>query len=67
MRILAWQVGNELLPTNLKLVNINLAIDKMCPRCNMSEESVLHEVRDCQKVRNIWKVDSIDGRLLDKP
>lgn len=67
VRIFAWQLGNELLPTNLKRATINPDVNKMCPRCNSFEESIIHAVRDCQKVKEVWTTGSYDGRLLEKP
>lgn len=49
VHMFAWRLGNEFLPTNLKLVTINPEFNKFYPRCNNSEESAIHAVRSVKK------------------
>ncbi|XP_050229268.1 uncharacterized protein LOC126678412 [Mercurialis annua] len=46
-----WRICHNALPCNLNLARRKLSIDGSCPRCKNHEESVLHCLKECKKVR----------------
>lgn len=66
VRIFAWRLGHDLLPTKLKIAAINKDANSACPRCNLTSETTIHAIRDYQKAKDILTCGGIDGRLLDR-
>lgn len=62
--MLAWRIGHELLPTNMKIATINQGFDHACPRCRNREESIIHALRDCLIARVILMHRGLDDQLL---
>ncbi|KAH1038227.1 hypothetical protein J1N35_039970 [Gossypium stocksii] len=67
IRIFAWRVGHNLLPTNVKMASIFHDFDCTCHRCEIGNVTIIHALRDCPKARAILSFGGLDGRLLDSP
>lgn len=64
IQVFTWRIGHDLLPTNAKIALINLAFNKLYPRCNEVEETLVHAIRDCVMARETLINGGIDNRLL---
>lgn len=64
LRIFVLRMGHNLLPTNVKIASINKGFNRVLPRCNNVEETLVHALRDCVKSREILMLGGIHGRLL---
>ncbi|KAL1062147.1 hypothetical protein V6Z11_D13G062700 [Gossypium hirsutum] len=65
IRIFAWKVNHNLLPTNVKMALIFQGSDWVCHRCGLEDETIIHALRDCPKARVVLSFSELDGRLLD--
>ncbi|MBA0810828.1 hypothetical protein Gohar_002786 [Gossypium harknessii] len=63
--ILAWRMGHELLPKNVKIPSIKNNVGWGCLRCRGRNETAIHALKDCLKARAILSHDGIDDRLLN--
>ncbi|KAA3460544.1 reverse transcriptase [Gossypium australe] len=46
IRVFAWRVGHEILPTKVKIASISSDVNVNCPRCGTEAETVIHALRD---------------------
>lgn len=60
-------VIHDSLPINVKIASVNTEASKLCPRCNLVEETSIHAIRNCPKARDILVLGNVDGILLEKP
>ncbi|KAF7835216.1 hypothetical protein G2W53_010075 [Senna tora] len=49
-----WLMGKDRLLANWARFRRKMSSDLLCPRCKMHSESVLHAVRDCKRVKDLW-------------
>ncbi len=54
LKILAWRIASDILPTNLNFVRRVGFGNPLCPLCNNYEESTLHLFFQCSISRSIW-------------
>lgn len=54
VRIHLWKMAHEALITNSRRVKRQLAESACCPMCGDVEETVLHAVRDCNRMVQVW-------------
>lgn len=64
VRVFAWRLGHDLLPTNAKIVTINQNFNNGCPRCSLTEESFVLALRDRPFAKEILQLDGVDNRIL---
>lgn len=64
IRIFAWHLGHNLLPTNIKIAMINPNFSRQCPRCKVADETVIHSLRDCHFAHAMLTKGGIDNRIL---
>lgn len=65
VRIFLWRVGHNLLPTNVKIKNLKSDHNSSYPRCNSSDETLIHALRDCIKSKVVLMNGGFDDRLLN--
>ncbi|KAJ1402685.1 Ribonuclease H domain [Sesbania bispinosa] len=58
-----WMVLNGGLKTKAKRFHCNIREDDVCPLCLDSLESVIHSLRDCRLVKEVWNL-SLTRNLL---
>ncbi|XP_057418408.1 uncharacterized protein LOC130712598 [Lotus japonicus] len=56
-----WKVAHVRLLTNKERMKRRMTSDGLCPRCIDAEETVIHALRDCPHIQQIW-----NAFLLDK-
>ena len=61
IKLLVWLCLHHALPTNALRHDRGLTISSMCSRCGHETEDVMHCLRDCWMVRNVWVRLSFDG------
>ncbi|KAF7814237.1 putative ribonuclease H protein At1g65750 family [Senna tora] len=54
VKFFIWLLGNDSLPTNSLRARRGMSASNVCKRCNLSEETALHCLRDCYAARHIW-------------
>lgn len=64
IRIFIWRVGHDIIPTNVKISQINHAYNVNCPKCENVRETLLHALRDCPKAHAVWTHGGIYNRIL---
>lgn len=62
--MLAWRLGHDLLPTNMKIASVNQNFDSACSRCNALEESLVYALRDCPFAREVLQAGGVDNRII---
>ncbi|KAL1105395.1 hypothetical protein V6Z11_D04G129000 [Gossypium hirsutum] len=66
IRVFAWRVGHEILPTNSKIASIRQDFDKGCPRCGVETETVLHALKDCPTSRAVLSIGGWSRSFISK-
>ncbi|MBA0865124.1 hypothetical protein Goshw_009259, partial [Gossypium schwendimanii] len=64
--VFTWHVGNEILPTNVKIASVRRGFDQACPRCGAEFETHLHALKDCSTSRATLMIGSLEGNLISK-
>ncbi|MBA0660184.1 hypothetical protein Goklo_012232 [Gossypium klotzschianum] len=64
--LLLKQMGNEILPTNVKIASVRRGFDQACPRCGTEFETHLHALKDCLTSRATHMIGSLEGNLISK-
>ncbi|MBA0596401.1 hypothetical protein Gorai_013222, partial [Gossypium raimondii] len=64
--VFTWHVGNEILPTNVKIASVRRGFDQPCPRCGAEFETHLHALKDCSTSRATLMIGSLEGNLISK-
>ncbi|KAJ1379403.1 Ribonuclease H domain [Sesbania bispinosa] len=54
LRFMLWLTCHNSLPTSGVLLHHGINLQGSCPRCGSEVESILHYLRDCCVVRQIW-------------
>ncbi|KAG8492715.1 hypothetical protein CXB51_010474 [Gossypium anomalum] len=62
--VFAWRVGHEILPTNVKISSIRIGFNKKCSRCEATNETLLHALRDCPTSREVLLIKGWDMRVM---
>lgn len=62
--LLLWIIKQSGLITRKLLFKRNIVESPLCPICYKEEETILHALRDCRKVKefgksNIWSIEAI--------
>ncbi|KAL1107616.1 hypothetical protein V6Z11_D03G057800, partial [Gossypium hirsutum] len=60
------RIGHNILPTFDNIARIRQGFINSCPRCNNSEETLIHAMKDCPKAREILVAGGLNNSLLDK-
>ncbi|MFQ6626761.1 hypothetical protein Gotur_005640 [Gossypium turneri] len=47
IRVFTWHVGNEILPTNVKIASVHSGFGQAYPRCGAKFETLIHSLKDC--------------------
>lgn len=55
VKMFTWRFCKNVLPSRKALQNRHLSIDSLCPMCRMEEETSLHILWNCKKVKATWK------------
>lgn len=55
IRTFLWKLANGRLLTNDERFKRNMAWDNLCPCCNSQSETILHAIRDCDVVTDLWE------------
>lgn len=63
--ILAWRVGHNILPTNVKITNINLLYNMVCSRCGVEGETLMYALKDYPKAHVVWTFGGLDDHILE--
>ncbi|MBA0869540.1 hypothetical protein Goshw_029771, partial [Gossypium schwendimanii] len=66
IKIFSWRVGHNILPTLDNIARICQGINNICPRCNNSEETLIHVMKDCPKTREILVAGGLNNSLLNR-
>lgn len=54
VKICAWHVCLDSLPTQLNLRKRKMMVNEMCVVCGVQSESAEHVLRDCSLVKAVW-------------
>ena len=49
-----WKCAHNSIGVNECLVGRGMNIDPLCPLCRKEPESIIHALRNCEKVRSVW-------------
>lgn len=60
IRLFAWRIGHDILPTNTKIAAVNPRHEKLCPRCKTEEETLIQALKNCPKARAVLMSGGID-------
>ncbi|KAL4317614.1 hypothetical protein AHAS_Ahas15G0402700 [Arachis hypogaea] len=58
-----WLALHDAIPTNVFCHKRDLAVSDLCNKCGNEPESVLHCLRDCSTVRDVW--NSLDPSIVE--
>lgn len=50
-----WKVAHHRLMTNSERHLRGIAASDLCPRCNLQSETIMHTLRDCKIVLEMWE------------
>ncbi|MBA0809072.1 hypothetical protein Gohar_024755, partial [Gossypium harknessii] len=64
--VFTWRVGNEILPTNVKITSVRRGFDQASPRCDAKFETHLQALKDCSTSRTTLMIGSLDGNIISK-
>ncbi|MBA0798369.1 hypothetical protein Gohar_008962 [Gossypium harknessii] len=62
--VFTWQMGHEILPTNVKIAFIRQGFRQECPRCDFEKETLIHALEDYPTVRAILSIGGLDNSLI---
>ncbi|KAK7243973.1 hypothetical protein RIF29_38788 [Crotalaria pallida] len=54
IRLLLWKICNEALLTNEARARRHMAASASCSLCTNHDESILHALRDCGSIKEVW-------------
>lgn len=55
-RTFMWMCSHNKLFTNVQRWKRKFTSDSLCGRCRITEESVIHALRDCLTIKDLWKM-----------
>ncbi|MBA0709050.1 hypothetical protein Golax_024121 [Gossypium laxum] len=61
IRVFAWRVGHELLPTNAKISSIRQSFRIDCPRSGASVKTLIHPLKDCPTARATLTIGGLNA------
>ncbi|KAH1073592.1 hypothetical protein J1N35_025920 [Gossypium stocksii] len=64
-QVFALRLGNEILPTNAKIVSIRQNVNRECPRCGAGTETLVLALKDCPTGHAILTCGGLDGRFIN--
>ena len=56
IRTLLWRANSDALPTRVNLVKRKVLTDPTCQACGADQESTLHALWSCPKLKEVWAV-----------
>lgn len=63
MRYHMWKVERQILPTNYLRCRRHMALDDLCPLWLDHAETVIHSIRDCKWVKQVWNLLPVSNIL----
>ncbi|MBA0760169.1 hypothetical protein Gotri_022932, partial [Gossypium trilobum] len=66
IRVFIWRVGNEILPTNVKIASVRRGFGQACPRCGTDYETLVHALKDYQISRATLMFGGLDSSIIFK-
>ncbi|MBA0609054.1 hypothetical protein Godav_021184, partial [Gossypium davidsonii] len=51
IKVFNWRIDHDILPTYINIARIRQNFSTTCPRCKNSDETLLHTLKECSKVR----------------
>ncbi|KAH1033459.1 hypothetical protein J1N35_045633 [Gossypium stocksii] len=66
IRVFTWLVGNEILPTNVKIASIHHGFCQTCPRCGAEYETLVHDLKNCPSSKATLMLGGLDSSVLSK-
>ena len=72
VRIFAWRLCTNAIPTMLNINKRGIQVNPSCPLCNDGMESVVHAILICKIANNVWRLwddcpISLMGNNMDIP
>ncbi|MBA0734159.1 hypothetical protein Gogos_018102 [Gossypium gossypioides] len=64
IRVFAWRVGHEIMPTNMKVGFNRPNVNPMCQRCGAAKETLIHAIKDCLSARATMTYGGLDDKLI---
>ncbi|KAH1091253.1 hypothetical protein J1N35_018510 [Gossypium stocksii] len=61
-----WRTGHDILPTYVNITCICHNFSTTCLRCNNNEESLIHALKECPKVREAFIIGGLNNKLIDE-
>lgn len=55
-----WRAARGILPTQVNVAKRGVNIDKSCPRCQASDESIFHDIVCCLEITHVWILMSLE-------
>lgn len=55
IKMFAWRVCHEILPTKRNLLKRNVSCNATCPFCLINEETVAHILWGCMRIKDVWR------------
>ncbi|KAG8483709.1 hypothetical protein CXB51_022474 [Gossypium anomalum] len=65
IKVFSWRIGHDILPTYANIARIRHNFSTTCPRCKNNEESLIHALKECPKVRETLTIGGFNNRFLD--
>lgn len=54
VKLFMWKASNNLLPTKANLFRRGVVTNKLCPICELEEETVEHMLWSCPSAKDVW-------------
>lgn len=54
IKALLWKISHDRLMTNTERKKRGMTSDDLCPRCHRCPETIMHLLRDCDEIRDLW-------------
>ncbi|MBA0596193.1 hypothetical protein Gorai_013024 [Gossypium raimondii] len=61
---LHWKIGHNVFPTYDNIARIRHNFSTTYPRCKNGDETLIHAMKECPKVREIFMIGGLNNRLL---
>jgi hypothetical protein len=62
IKLFLWKATHACLMTNMERFRRRMTTSKVCSRCNLHDESLLHVFRDCRSSISIWQNVNVQNR-----
>ncbi|XVF24760.1 hypothetical protein REPUB_Repub13aG0155000 [Reevesia pubescens] len=61
VKVFGWKLVRDYLPVFRNLWQRKLDIQTICPKCGVSEETILHVMQICAYAKEVWRLSELDA------